>query len=478
MSKRHKILVLTPYSFFPPIYGGHERCFNLYCSLPADFDVTILALNWSGKFKVIAVQENTNIVEIPAEEEALAKARILNSQLTGDSWDLMIPLCYKMLEGFSEYLSALVYQQDLVILAHPWMGVFWNPNWPRTIYDAHNVEAKLTESITGQNSPDTKIASLMENFVISIADGISACSQDDLAALVAKKPQILGQVIPNGIQENENVHSKASKHNQKTVVFLGSGHAPNLEAALIVVEIARQLPEWQFLIVGGVSDGLPSRLVPNVKKLGFIPENELSVILENCTFFINPMRAGSGTHLKMLKAMGKGCTILTSKIGSRGLVETNDLDIFIFAEEVEDFVRAIRTTDDETRNRLSRNAYDASRKFIWPSIQSAYSEFLSTLLPLKKLNSGAQDSSKLESQMQSAKFLAINIAKKGLAGMFWGAAKSLWNLIPFKVRSKLYPVRIRILKRFSLIMGNRVKIEKQIAELKLHLTQLPEKNAH
>ncbi len=75
--------------------------------------------------------------------------------------------------------------------------------------------------------------------------------------------------------------------------------------------------------------------------------------MANASTFIVPLRAGSGTRLKILNAWSMGCAVVSTSIGCEGL-EAVDGENILIRDEPADFARAVIEVehDPELRTRL------------------------------------------------------------------------------------------------------------------------------
>ena len=465
------MLVLAPYGFIPPIYGGHERCFNLYANLGSKFNVVILALNWGGELRTEQINSTTVYVEIPAEPKVLNKARILNSQLIGDSWDLMIPLCHKELDGYSAYLDAIVEDQDLIILAHPWMSHFWKKNWPPVVYDAHNVEHSLFEDLYGAKSNDARIAEISERNALNLASGVSACSLEDLDLLTRDSKTTNKAVIPNGVDDDLILETLPTNPSEKEIVFLGSAHLPNINAAKRVLMLADRLPQWNFSFIGGVCDSLPKVSNKNVRYRGFISENDLNKALKECAFFINPMVEGSGTHLKMIRAFANGCFVLTTSIGARGFENNFQTPNFLICENLESFEYAILNTTTDAKLRIRKNALDFARRLGWKSVVREYEEFLERVINIDaELNRPQQGVENVSFKSPTQR--SPRSTRRNLIYNFSLLLKFFWQLLPFQIRTRLFPLRKKLIQSLKNLNRKSFSLNQSIAVLKRETVDL------
>jgi glycosyltransferase involved in cell wall biosynthesis len=103
---------------------------------------------------------------------------------------------------------------------------------------------------------------------------------------------------------------------------MASWHGPNIDAALCLLHIARELPHIRFLLLGSIGQYFRHfgfTLPANVESLGGVDDETKDEVLSWVDLAINPMESGSGTNLKMLDYMAAGVPVLTTAFGARGL---------------------------------------------------------------------------------------------------------------------------------------------------------------
>jgi glycosyltransferase involved in cell wall biosynthesis len=94
-----------------------------------------------------------------------------------------------------------------------------------------------------------------------------------------------------------------------------------------------------FRVVGkGTSPALESvRNLPGVAIMGF--QESLEPFYEQATLVVVPLRAGTGTRLKILEAFTQGRPVVSTTIGAQGL-EVTDRENILLADEPEAFAQA------------------------------------------------------------------------------------------------------------------------------------------
>ena len=158
---------------------------------------------------------------------------------------------------------------------------------------------------------------------------------------------ITGTYIPNGTELQPKTNYK-ERLKSRDIIFVGSGHPPNKVAAKYIVNLAKFLPDFNFIIIGSCGNGLKINNIPeNVDIVGHIDEESLHKYFKTSFAFINPMTSGSGTHLKMMKALSYGIPIITSAIGARGFDNDEIDESMIIAESIDDMKKAIENLDNK-----------------------------------------------------------------------------------------------------------------------------------
>lgn len=161
----------------------------------------------------------------------------------------------------------------------------------------------------------------METRILNQAKEITYCSKLDFIKLQNYYGKdIIGTYIPNGTTMQHKINYK-DRLKSRDIIFVGSGHPPNKVAAKAVVSFAKSLPEFNFIIIGGCGNGIkPNSISSNVHIAGHVDDETLDKYFRTSFAFINPMSGGSGTHLKMMRALGYGIPIVTSTVGARGFL--------------------------------------------------------------------------------------------------------------------------------------------------------------
>lgn len=301
-----KILLLAPWPFIPAQSGGAERIYNLVSRLG---EVSAYALAWGGE-KLEKQLGHISYKVIPADDEAVDQAtKLLGNGL--HSMDTLPTHVNKKLNALRAEVEKL--NPDLVILAHPWLIDFVGDR--PFVYDAHNCETINTRNLFGSNNLDIDTVRFLEKQAIQQASLITYCSRGDKEMMDLLYPNNTPSLhIPNGCEKQINL---ANGFNSRNLIFIGSPYSPNVRAAQALIDLAPLLPEYHIQIVGGCTSTLTTRH-DNVKLFGHVTDDQRDRLLREAHQFINLVDIGSGTHLKIARALSFALPVVTTEVGSRG----------------------------------------------------------------------------------------------------------------------------------------------------------------
>ncbi len=257
------------------------------------------------------------------------------------------------------------------------------------IYNAHNFEAGLVAAIEHGPSLDRallKVIRLERNLVMRVSR-VFAPSTNDLERFrmfYGVEPSKLA-LCPNGFDDREldaarRTHQTDNRQSieRPRLLFTGSAHYPNVEAAHFLLALAPQLPHCDLYIAGGVARALndPSP-AENVTLIGSYSAATKAQLFSEADLFLNPVILGSGTSLKAIEALGAGLPMVSTPEGVRGL----DIEPGVHAAVVprQNFAAMIRqlTTDPRGRKKLTEEGAKLGLlTYTWKSIAEALSECL------------------------------------------------------------------------------------------------------
>jgi len=345
-----KVLCLLPGVPLPANTGGNLRSLTMARALDKAFDLTVIAWGNEGE-------------DAQALESALAgRAHVVHRHgpvdtAFAEAMGLVLgcPAGYTRYGWFPAVLRGLLeaHRFEAIHFDHPHTALEWplirrmQPQ-ARLVLDAHNVEAEILERLAEsaprwQRRPllwQARRVRALEREIARRVDLVFTCSDKDAEAFRKMGGRCV-RVVPNSVPPL----SRSLVAQRRDVVFVGSlDWRPNAEAAVILAReiwpLCRALlPGARLVIVGrnppapvvelGANDVIIAGSVPSVQPF-----------LDGAFATAIPLRAGSGTRIKILEAWAGGVPVIASRIAAEGLPYRDGEDLII-AEEPGEFARAL-----------------------------------------------------------------------------------------------------------------------------------------
>jgi sugar transferase (PEP-CTERM/EpsH1 system associated) len=188
-----------------------------------------------------------------------------------------------------------------------------------------------------------------------------AVSDVDRSRLIRYNPRLQVDVIPNGV-DTRQLQPLPKARSSPSLLFIGNmGYWPGIDAALyfshnIFPRIREVIPDAALWIVG--SNPAPDVMALDGARIHVTGRVE-SVIpyYEQSSVCVVPLRAGTGTRLKILEAMALGRPVVSTRVGCEGLDVTHGEHLLI-ADDPDDFAQHVirLLQDDALYNRVTANA--------------------------------------------------------------------------------------------------------------------------
>lgn len=392
---RRSLLLLNDFPVAKPRGGGAVRINQLYRALAAYYQITLVCFIHAGDCGREEIGDGFVEIRIPKTN----LHRIIDQDLhwINSPGDIVNFLEAPRNPLLKKLVAALHARSDAVILSHPYMaGLIADLEGVPVIYEAHNTESALKRQLlAGHLAADSLIAVAeeCERMAIKLSTEIILVSELDQESMV-----LLGgnrdhmHVIPNGVEvpsptRHEELldHVLAGLEGKPLIVFIGSAHAPNVEAAAYIIEVlAPQFPECKFGIVGSVCIYFKSA-PSNVLLFGSLDEESKDTVIELANIAINPMQSGSGSNLKLAEFFAKSLPTVTTAFGARGYPISNGNQAVIC--DIDDFPEKLRNLmhDPGQMELLGRNAFAFAKKHLDWSLQAQrFSDLLERTIFSKK----------------------------------------------------------------------------------------------
>jgi glycosyltransferase involved in cell wall biosynthesis len=247
-------------------------------------------------------------------------------------------------EAFAARIAQLARQRqvDLAQIEHSFLAPYRSAIPPdcRTVLSLHNIgerQYRSMASLTGAGPRSLLKSALMKQWEAEWAAKFDRCiavSEDDAQWLRGRVPRAPVAVIENGV-DCESLRPLPPPEAEHELLFVGGlGYPPNADGA---VQFARQaLPELRasqnatrFVIVGRN----PRNDVQSLRgEEGVELHADVASVLpfyRRARICVVPLRAGSGTRLKILEAMALGRPVVSTGKGCEGLQVTHGEQLLI-----------------------------------------------------------------------------------------------------------------------------------------------------
>ncbi|UQZ83956.1 D-inositol-3-phosphate glycosyltransferase [Paenibacillus konkukensis] len=364
------IFVLNDFECSSPVSGGEVRINQLYSHLSNNNKVILLCLNGSDKIKLTNINKSFIEISVPKTSKHIDEEISINKQHWISATDIVTSYMVSKNEFLTNITHNCAHISDLIILSHPYMVDALNINIEKpVVYESHNFETDLKMKllkghpkyeflINKVTIAETK-AMQLSKFVISVSDN----DHEGLNSLISSSKKVY--TIQNGVEiahSSENLDLIKVKRifgSHPIVLFIGSSHQPNVDAAnFIVNQLANELANCYFIIIGSVCDAITDIAPDNVLLFGKLDEDYKNALLKISDIAINPMASGSGSNLKIAEYFSHKLPVVTTKFGARGFSIQHEKEALI-CDLFETKKQISKLIDDlELKSKLATNAFN------------------------------------------------------------------------------------------------------------------------
>jgi len=256
------------------------------------------------------------------------------------------------------------------------------------VCNAHNVEYSLHERLgqivrTGRArrwyAIQSEACRRMERRGYAECALTFCCSDVDRDLILSLAPNAVVETIPNGV-DTEFFRKGGAESPEPTVLFTGGmGYAPNQDAVRyftrdILPLIRREKPGCRFYIAGAGAKAQFADLAaadPLIEIASDVPD--MRPYFDKAWVVVVPLRAGSGTRIKILEAMAMSKPVVTTSIGAEGIPLRGDHGPSIADEPSQFAARVVRLIEDaHLRRSVAGTGRElVVRRFDWHRLRSS-----------------------------------------------------------------------------------------------------------
>jgi hypothetical protein len=205
----------------------------------------------------------------------------------------------------------------------PWIG---RAPARRRVLATQNIESALTASLaetaTGLRRValqlEAKALARNERRVLRTMDVVGIVSEADRVRLGPVPGKVV--ICPNGQQPADVLPWPGAR---RAVFVAHMGWSPNVDAAQWLVQevwgrVVAKVPDAELVLVGrSPAPEVRALAGPGIEVTGTVPE--VAPHLQRASVALAPLRAGGGTRLKILEALGVGRPVVATTVGAEGL---------------------------------------------------------------------------------------------------------------------------------------------------------------
>jgi glycosyltransferase involved in cell wall biosynthesis len=365
--KRRFVLALNDYDSFAGIGGGGTRTRGLYEAVRDWCPVVFVSFADDASIGTRKAKPGITVINVPKTQAHIDELERINSQFHISVNDIIASRHCKFNPWLQAVYKVLRQSARCIVIEHCYLVDLPLIGGDRFVYSSQNNETELKKRLLEWHPLKKELVAeveRIERLAVEHSAATIAVSHEHAASLVIGK-RTAGQVIVvrNGAAAPESSakvmrlqQTLQDKIGKRAVVFLGSSHMPNVEAAQFIVDrLAPQLMDIRFHLLGSVCSAI-QHAPENVHLWGVLDDITKSALMQTCALALNPMNSGSGSNVKIADYLGNGLFVITTEFGRRGYPESIHEHLAVvpmdkFAEEIQKALDNLEVITDEARTR-------------------------------------------------------------------------------------------------------------------------------
>jgi len=392
LPRRPRVLIVMPYSIYPPDHGGAVRLYNLIRHLSESSEISVLIFSQIG-------EDPVQRRELELYCRSVAFHRWAPHERRGDLWGFEPPnrQIFESEKAHRQIAEICRREKiDVLQLEYTELGQYQTaaPPGVRVILVEHDIafrslERRLERRFDERFPEGTDFGSTRMDWRRLVRYELAMCrrpkqihvmSAEDgayLARFLADGQRRL-RLVPNGVDTSHYAPDPNGPERSGVLIVGNFQNLPNLDAFDYFVEeiwplLRRRRPEATLDVVGAK---MPERLRrfhgrDGISIIGRVPD--LKPWYTNHRVLAVPLQAGSGTRLKLLETFAAGLPAVSTPIGAEGIAYEDGRHLLI-ADTPEAFAEALDRllTDDGLHREIAREALELARKaYDWRPIAEA-----------------------------------------------------------------------------------------------------------
>jgi polysaccharide biosynthesis protein PslH len=365
-----KVLMLSPEPPYPLHGGGAFRIASLLHYFARFAEVDLILISESGEPALLppGLVREQHVILLPHHERHRTARYLRNARRATRG----IPPLIDRLAGLAGPIGRAIAGRhyDFGIVEHFWCAPYiaqLQACCAETLLDLHNIESVLHERcsrlggvlVRAGHRRFAASSRKLEAALLPRYSMVLAASEEDASTVRSIAPGSRVEVYPNSLPWIE----VPQLIEQPRIVFPANfEYHPNIDAVRFLVseiwpEVRRRHPELRLRLVGR-GDEFIRHLLPadrgtdsGIETTGPVPDAGAEIA--QAQIVVAPLRAGSGTRIKIIEAWAAGRAVIATPVAAEGLAAQNDVNISL-APDATQFVAEISRLLAEplTRQRL------------------------------------------------------------------------------------------------------------------------------
>jgi glycosyltransferase involved in cell wall biosynthesis len=372
-----RILNITNQVPYPLISGAPLRTYNILRRFAKDFEVYLAAF-WAteeqreGVSHLLEFCREVTTVKFRSLKETMSCRKFVTSMLQGEPPELRLAFSEELAGEIGKLANRIDF--DIVLIEHGSMGLYLEALpaglRKRTAWVLHDIDFDKfmrIAHIERRKNAKTRAwihATMMRRWQPHFAGLFGLCvtmSEADRRLLLSANSSLRVEVSPNGVDTNR-YRPLPDEADTAEMIFIGNmAYPPNADAAVyfsqeVLPLIRKEVADAKLWIVGINPTASVLRLGGNgVVVTGGVPD--VVPYYGRSKVCVVPLRAGSGTRLKILEAMALGRAVVSTSIGCEGL-DLVDGEHILIADNAGLFAKQVVNllTHNELRSRITKKA--------------------------------------------------------------------------------------------------------------------------
>jgi glycosyltransferase involved in cell wall biosynthesis len=334
------VLAINDHDSFTAVGGGGTRTRGLYETVREWSPVIFISFSSDGTLCSRKHDKSITVINVPKTREHTSELARINEMFHISVDDIIASIYCTTNPWLRLVYGELRQSARCIVIEHCYMASLPLAFGDRFLYSSQNNETELKQNLLNWHPLKEELLThveRIEGFAVERSAATFTVSMEDAVSLV-KGRRTAGPVIvvPNGAsipavgEEVKLARCQLSDRiGDRSAVFLGSAHMPNVEAVNFIVErLAIDCPDVEFHILGSVCSAI-QHAPKNVTIWGLVDEVTKSAVFELCAIALNPVESGSGSNVKLADYLLHGLFVVTTQFGQRGYPATIQNHIII-----------------------------------------------------------------------------------------------------------------------------------------------------